>query len=99
LARRHGDYAMAGVAISAESVEPYSDLRIAFFSIADRALRAREAESALNGAVPSDNAALLKAQKSLSTISILEDVHTSQEMKKYLSSVVFERALRNMAEN
>jgi len=99
LARRHGDYAMAGVAISAQSVEPYSDLRIAFFSIADRALRAHKAEVALNGAVQSDNAALKKAQDSLSSISVLEDAHTSAEMKKHLSSVVLARALRSMAEN
>jgi len=99
LARRHGDYAMAGVAISAQSVEPYNDLRIAFFSIADRAVRAHDAESALNGAVQSDNAALKKAQESLSSISVLEDAHTTAAMKKHLSSVVLARALRSMVEN
>ncbi|HMB48434.1 MAG TPA: xanthine dehydrogenase family protein subunit M, partial [Afifellaceae bacterium] len=49
LARRHGDYAMAGVAMAAQGKEPLSGLRIAFFGACDRAIRATGAEEALNG--------------------------------------------------
>jgi len=98
LARRHGDYAMAGVAISAQSIDPFNGLRIAFFSIGDCAVRAADAEVALNGAQPGDEASLRKAQESLSGINFLDDANASVKMKKHLAAVVLERALRSMTE-
>jgi len=96
LARRHGDYAMAGVAISAESVEPYSNLRIVFFSIGDCAQRATGAENELNGKSCTDAAALQQAQQALSTLTYFEDMNGTAETKAHLARVVLQRALQSM---
>jgi len=96
LARRHGDYAMAGVAISAESVEPYKNLRIVFFSVGDHALRAIDAEAALNEKSSTDAIALKQAQDALSTLEYCEDMNASVSTKAHLSRVVLQRALQSM---
>jgi len=97
LARRHGDYAMAGVAISARSVEPYADLRIVFFSISDHAIRALEAEKALNGKSCHDAAILNQALDALSTLNYFDDTNASSATKTHLARVVMKRALDNMS--
>jgi len=96
LARRHGDYAMTGVAISASSVEPYSQLRIVFFSVSDAAVRATEAEAALNGCTSADTDALRAAQEALSFIDFYEDLNATSATKLHLSKVVLQRALQSM---
>jgi carbon-monoxide dehydrogenase medium subunit len=96
LARRHGDYAMAGVAISAQSVEPYSGLRIVFFSIGDHALRAHEAEAMLNGASVNDTDKLQLAQEALSGFEFYEDMNATADMKAHLARVVLKRALSEL---
>jgi len=96
LARRHGDYAMAGVAISAASVQPYTALRIVFFSIGDHALRAVDAENALNGKSSNDAAALKQAEDALSSLTYFEDMNASTQTKAQLARVVMRRALQSM---
>jgi len=96
LARRHGDYAMAGVAISAEATAPYKNLRIVFFSIGDHALRATSAEAALNGKAFDDQVALEQAQAVLSELEFYEDMNASVTTKAHLSRVVLKRALLGM---
>lgn len=96
LARRHGDYAMAGVAISAESIEPYTGLRMVFFSVGDHALRASNAEAALNGKASNDKGALEQAQAALSELEFYEDMNASATTKAHLSRVVMQRALQSM---
>ena len=94
-ARRHGDYAMAGVAISAASVEPYINLRIVFFSISDRALRATEAETVLEG--NKYNEALInKAKQANSVLPFNEDMNATEPVKLHLSGIVMQRALAGM---
>jgi len=96
LARRHGDYAMAGVAIAAQSVEPYAGLRMVFFSIGDYALRAPAAEAALNGKFQDDAIAIQQAQDALLSLEFNEDLNASGNMKAHLSGVVMRRALQSM---
>lgn len=95
LARRHGDYAMAGVVIAAASVNPYADLRIVFFSVADRALRAIAAETILNGEQFSE-ALVSKARLTLASIEFNEDLNASEATKKHLAGVCMQRALASM---
>lgn len=97
LARRHGDYAMAGVALSTESIDPYQGLRIVFFSVGDRALRATGAEAVLNGQASNNASALKQAQDTLSMLKIYEDVNASATTKIHLSRVVMQRALANLS--
>jgi len=96
LARRNGDYALVGVAISAQTVEPFSGLRIVFFSIGDHPLRAVDAEKILNGKKRSDAAALAEAQNALSTLEYYADINASSDMKQRLARVVMQRALEGL---
>lgn len=95
LARRHGDYAMAGVAISARSISPYDNLRIVFFSIADYALRASKTEAVLQGEHYSQTT-LNKARMSLSELEFNEDMNADEPVKAHLCAVVLQRALDSM---
>lgn len=97
LARRHGDYAMAGVAISAQSIDPYQKLKIVFFGVADHPLRAEAAEQLLEGCDSSDNSALLQAQQSLPGDQMLGDSAMSVETRCQLARVVLKRALVSMS--
>ncbi len=96
LARRHGDYAMAGVAISAQSADPWTELRIVFFGVGDKALRATDAETALAGSVFGDKAALTRAQNSLSSLEYAVDGSMAVETRLQLAKVVLQRALKAM---
>lgn len=92
LARRHGDYAMAGVAVSCSVLDGVgSDYRVAYFSIADRALRAFGAEAALNGHVPLE--AVEAAVAALSELPFAGDLNAGLATKQHLSGVVLKRAL------
>jgi aerobic carbon-monoxide dehydrogenase medium subunit len=97
LARRHGDYAMAGVAITAGGAkgQALDAPRIAFFGVSDRALRAPRAEAALAGQM-AEGAALAAAVDALSDLPINGDLHTPPEMKLKLAGVVLRRALAGM---
>jgi len=98
LARRHGDYAMAGVAVTADSVEPYAGLKIVFFSVGEKALRAHDSESALNGSNDADSIALERGLSALSTLEFHEDMNASHPVKAHLARVVLKRALQQMCE-
>ena len=84
LARRHGDYAMAGVAVARRG----SLHRIAFFSISDKAMRASGAEASLDAGRPVAEAVL-----TLGDLPFSGDLNASTSMKQHLSGVVLTRAL------
>lgn len=96
LARRHGDYAMAGVAIAADTVDPTTNLRIAMFGVADRACRMVSAEQALEGNALDDNSALDAAVASLSDFEFQGDLNADAATKAHLAGVVLRRALQEM---
>jgi len=86
LARRHGDYAMAGVAVALEAP------RIAFFGVADRAIRAPGAEAALAGRGAD---ALANAVAALD-LPVAGDLHTAADTKRHYAGVVLKRALQGI---
>lgn len=94
LDRRHGDYAMAGLAATVASVAPIEDLRLAFFGIADRAVRAIESEDVLNGRQPDDEEALKRAADAISALTFDGDLHASAATKRHLAGVLLKRVLR-----
>ncbi len=98
LARRHGDYAMAGVAVSAQSINPCTELSIVFFGVADQPLRAVDAQAVLEGCAISDNAALTAAQQSLPAELMLGDTGVSADTRLQLARVALKRALLSMAD-
>jgi len=89
VARRHGDYAMAGVAVAVRGGTP----AIAFFSVADGAVRAPAAEAAL----ASDEGAIETAVEALDEIQFAGDLNAGETMKRHLAGVVLRRAWEGLA--
>ena len=97
LARRHGDYAMVGVAAHGSAQgKKFSDLRVVFFGVGDRPQRAAQFERALDGqpaAAKTIDAALPKLDADLSPRA---DLHGSAATKLHLAKVLAGRVLRKM---
>ncbi|TMG73710.1 MAG: xanthine dehydrogenase family protein subunit M [Betaproteobacteria bacterium] len=97
LARRHGDYAMVGVAAHGSTQgKKFSDMRVVFFGVADRPGRAAQFERALEGrpaAAESIEAALAKLDADLSPRA---DLHGSAATKLHLAKVLAGRVLKQM---
>lgn len=96
--RRHGDYAIAGVAASGHCESgTLSDLRIVFFGVGNTPVRARMAESVLSGHAP-DAARLRLAREALAgDLDPQGDLYTSAEAKRHLAGVLFARAVNELA--
>lgn len=91
LARRHGDYAMAGVMIAAPSAGP---VRVAFFGVADKAFRLPDLEQALQDHLASgDVADLDRAVSCLAEVEMVSDTHASEPMRRHLAGIVLRRAV------
>ena len=94
LTRRHGDYAMVGLAATAAATAPLTDVRLAFFGIADRALRATKAEQALNGHTHDDDQAMTAAKDAIAALAFDGDLHASADTKRHLAGVLLKRVLK-----
>jgi len=89
LARRHGDYALVGLAAAATAHG--ANARLAFFGVGDRPTRARRAEAALEA---SDlDAAVAALQHDLSPHT---DVHASAATRRHLAGVLLRRVAAQM---
>jgi carbon-monoxide dehydrogenase medium subunit len=91
-ARRHGDYAIAGVAALAKlDAARISDIRIVLFGVEARPSRARAAEEAItNAGALTDGIA--DAQAALTNVLVpLADNHASGEMRIHYARVLIER--------
>jgi len=97
LARRHGDYAMVGVAAHGSTQGgKFSDMRVAFFGVGDRPARAAQFERALEGK-PAAAATIEGALAKLDTdLDPRADLHASAPMKRHLAKVLVGRVLRQM---
>jgi carbon-monoxide dehydrogenase medium subunit len=85
LARRHGDYAIVGLAATARARgKGLTDVRLAFFGVGNTPLRARKAEDALaEGDVDAAVAALDLAPH--------DDIQATGPEKKHLAGVLLRR--------
>jgi aerobic carbon-monoxide dehydrogenase medium subunit len=85
LCRRHGDYALVGLAASARmNGQRLQDVRLAFFGVAATAVRAKKAEAALEVGSVDDAIAVLDLSPS-------GDVHASGAYKKHAAGVLLRR--------
>ena len=92
LARRHGDYAMVGLAASARVAgKALSDVRLVFFGVGTTPVRARTAEAAL---VAGDVDAAAKAVAT--DLDPSDDVQASSAVKRQLAGVLIQRAARQL---
>ncbi len=99
LARRHGDYAIAGLAACA-SVEgaQLSDVRLAFLSLGDRPVRARAAEAVL-AAGPLTPARLDEADAALrAELQPFGDLTHSAAAKTQMAATLMRRAAKALME-
>lgn len=94
LARRHGDYALVGLAAAARADgRLLADLRLVYFGIGDTPVRARGAEEALTSGTSDADAAAAALQHDLSPRA---DVHASAHARLHLAGVVLKRVLAQL---
>jgi aerobic carbon-monoxide dehydrogenase medium subunit len=92
LARRHGDYAIVGLAASARAAgKALEDVRLAFFGVGSTPVRALESEAAMaKGDVGGAVAAL--------DLDPQDDVQASAAVKKHLAGVLLRRVATQLME-
>lgn len=93
LARRNGDYAIVGLAASAQAKSGgYDNLRLAYFGVGDRPVRAPKAEAALA------SGDLDKAVAALATdLNPPGDLQASGDTKRHLAGVLLKRVAAQLA--
>jgi carbon-monoxide dehydrogenase medium subunit len=97
LARRHGDFALAGLAarlrVEGRTVR---DARLVFFGVGDRPVRARSAETALAGR-DLDPEPLAAAGRALTLdLDPPGDIHASPGLRRHLAGVLLARVIRRI---
>jgi aerobic carbon-monoxide dehydrogenase medium subunit len=100
LARRHGDFALAGAAAVAEldGDGAYAHVALALFGVADRPLRLPELESELIGRRVDDGGVVRDVRDAVSAyVSPRGDVHASRRYRKRVAGVLAARALAQAA--
>jgi carbon-monoxide dehydrogenase medium subunit len=92
LARRHGDYAIAGLAATARGDgKGIKDVRLSYFGVGDTPTRARKSEAALeSGDIDAAVAAL--------DLDPHDDVQATAATKKYLAGVLLRRVAAQLME-
>jgi aerobic carbon-monoxide dehydrogenase medium subunit len=94
-ARRHGDYAMVGLAASARAEgKGLADVRLAFFGVGATAVRAHNAEAALGESGSIDMAVAALA----SSLAPSDDVQATGAAKKHLAGVLLRRVAKQLME-
>jgi carbon-monoxide dehydrogenase medium subunit len=100
VARRHGDFAMVGVAASLTLADgTVSEARLAFSGIADVPVRAAEAEAFLVGREPSAEVFEEAARRATAGIDPPADLHGSAEYRKKVAAALVRRGLRAAVDN
>lgn len=98
LARRHGDYAIAGLAATARLQDGvWQDVRLAFFGVADRPLRATTAEKALTGTAPDEQR--LDAAVATLDLPFTSDLQADAATRRHLAGVLLRRVIGQMMES
>jgi aerobic carbon-monoxide dehydrogenase medium subunit len=100
ISRRHGDFAMVGLATSLTLADDtITDARLAFSGVADVPVRAAEAESVLVGQQPSAELFAEAARAATAPLDPPADLHGSSDYRKKVAAVLVRRGLRAAADN
>ena len=92
LARRHGDYAMVGLAASARAAgKGLADVRLAYFGVGATPVRVKKAEAALAGGD-------VEAAVAALDLDPPDDVQATGAMKKHLAGVLLRRVAKQLME-
>jgi aerobic carbon-monoxide dehydrogenase medium subunit len=100
VARRHGDFAIVGLAASLMfSDGVISDARLAFAGVSDVPVRATAAEELLAGERPSAELFDEAARRATEDLDPPADLHGSSDYRKTVAAAVVRRGLRAAADN
>jgi aerobic carbon-monoxide dehydrogenase medium subunit len=100
VARRHGDFAIVGLATSLVlSDGVISDARLAFAGVSDVPFRAAAAEDLLAGERPSAELFDEAARRATEDLDPPADLHGSSDYRKTVAAAVVRRGLRAAADN
>ena len=92
LARRHGDYAMVGLAASARADgKGLADVRLAFFGVGSTPVRAKKSEAAIAGGY-------IEAAVTALDLDPPDDIQASGATKKHLAGVLLRRVAKQLME-
>ncbi|MEA2872717.1 MAG: aerobic carbon-monoxide dehydrogenase medium subunit [Hyphomicrobiales bacterium] len=92
LARRHGDYAMVGLAAVAKANgKALSDVRLVYFGVGATPVRARKAEAALAAGSVDDAVSALDLDPE-------DDIQATGAVKKHLAGVLLRRVAKQLME-
>ena len=95
LARRHGDYALVGVAaVVTLAGDRIGEARLALTGVADRPVRAREAEARLAGESLTAEVLAEAAESVRRAIEPGSDIHATAAYRRHVAGVLTGRALR-----
>jgi carbon-monoxide dehydrogenase medium subunit len=97
LARRHGDYAVAGLAAVAQKQgDVLSNCAFTFFSVGATPVMATKAQNLVDGQKLSDELIAKAIAEARNEIEAIADITNSAEAKQHLIGVLLERGLKHM---
>lgn len=100
VARRHGDFAMVGLAASLTLADDViRDARLAFAGVSDVPIRAAEAEDLLAGERPSNELFAEAASLAVAGLDPPADLHGSSEYRKKIAATLVRRGLQAAVDN
>lgn len=101
VARRHGDYALAGVAARTTLNEDgrCESARLIFFSVGETPIASQQVSSRLDGETPTESAIReAAAAAAAEDIDPTSDIHASADFRRHLAEVLARRALLQACE-
>ncbi len=99
ITRRHGDYALAGLAFAATGGDRLTHPRVVFFGVSDQPVRAKEAETILDGAKLDTTLIAAAVAKATDGVELSSDTSASEAMKAHLAGILLKRALTRILED
>jgi CO/xanthine dehydrogenase FAD-binding subunit len=100
IARRHGDFAIAGVAATLVLADGrVSDAHLVAFATGPTPILLTDAAEALIGAEPSDERLTEAGRAAQAEIAPLDDIHASATYRRQVTAVLVERAVAAAAED
>ena len=100
LARRHGDFALAGVGalLTLDESGVVADARIALIGVAETAVRSPSAEQRLVGHPPTSEVVAEAAGAVAGDLDPNSDIHASADYRRHVAGVLVRRALETAAQ-
>ena len=94
VSRRHGDYAMVGLACAIDAPEGViANAALAFFGVANTAVRVPEAEAILVGQAPNDAAFAAAANAVSDALEPDSDIHATASYRRHIAAVLTRKGL------